>query len=113
MASERSGVTSIVQNESLLAYYFHGVMHCLNLSASAAVKVSAKQNAKNVARKVNKMFETSAKKTALLKSCIKEDVSSQEETKRYLSSRFMWNPVCRTPCIDTGEALKIRGKKFR
>ena len=89
MASERSGVTSIVQNESLLAYYFHGVMHCLNLNASAAVKVSAKQNAKNVARKVNKMFKTSAKKTALLKSCIKEDVSSQEETKRYLCSRFM------------------------
>ena len=84
MASKRLGVTSIVQNESPLAYYFHCAMHCLNLSASAAVKVSATQNAKNVARKVVKMFKTSAKKTALFKFCIKEDVSSQEETKRYL-----------------------------
>ena len=52
MASEQSGVTSIVQNESSLAYYFDCAMHCLNLSASAAVKVSAIQNAENVARKV-------------------------------------------------------------
>ena len=52
MASERSGVTSVVQNESPLACYFHCAMHCLNLSASAAVKVSAIQNAENVARKV-------------------------------------------------------------
>ena len=82
MASERSGVTSIVQNESPLVYYFYCASHCLNLSASAAVKVSAIQNAKNVARKVVKMFKTSAKKTALLKSCFKEDVSGQGETKR-------------------------------
>ena len=40
---------------SLLAYYFHCAMHCLNLSASAAVKVSAMQNGENVARKVVKM----------------------------------------------------------
>ena len=59
-------------------------MHCSNLSTSAAVKVSATQNAEIIARKVVKMFKTSAKKTALLKSCIKEDVSSQGETKRYL-----------------------------
>ena len=59
-------------------------MHCLNLCASAAaVKVSAIQNAETVARKVVKMFKTSAKKTALLKSYINEDVSNQGETKRY------------------------------
>ena len=52
------------------------MLHCLNLSASAAVKVSAIQNAENVARKVVKMLKTSAKKTALLKSCVKEDASS-------------------------------------
>ena len=79
MASERSGVTSIVQNEPSLAYYFHCAMHCINLNASAAVKVSAIQYAENVARKVIKIFKTSAKKTALLKSCIQEDV---EERKR-------------------------------
>ena len=84
LASKRSGVTSTVQNESPQAYYFYCPTHCLNLSASAGVKVSAIQNAKNVlARKMVKMFKTSAKKTALLKSCIK-DVSSQGETKRYL-----------------------------
>ena len=44
----------------------------------SAVKVSAIQNAKNAARKVVKMFKTSENKTALLKSCIKEDVPSQE-----------------------------------
>ena len=57
-------------------------MHFSNLSASAAVKVSVMQNAENVVRKVVKM-QTSAKKTAWWKSCIKEDVSSPEE-KRYL-----------------------------
>ena len=57
-------------------------VHCLNLSASAAAKVSAIQTAENVARKVVKMFKTSVKKTALLKYCIKEDVSSQGETAR-------------------------------
>ena len=41
-------------------------MHCLSLSASAAVKVSAIQNAENVVRKVVKIFKTSAKKIALL-----------------------------------------------
>ena len=84
MASERSGVTSIVQNEFPLTYYFHCAMYCLNLSAFAAVKVSAIQNVDNVARKVVTLFKTSAKKTALWKSCIKEDVSGQRETKRYL-----------------------------
>ena len=107
MASERSGVTSIVQNESPLAYYFHSAVHCLNLSASAAAKVSATENAENVPRKVIKMFKTSAKKAALLKSCIKEDVSSQGEVKCYLVG------LCRMPCVDTGEALKIWGKKFQ
>ena len=84
MASKRSGVTSVVQNEFPLAYYFHCAIHCLNLSASAAVKVSAIQNAENVARKAVKMFKASAKKTALLKCCIKKDVSSQVEAKRHL-----------------------------
>ena len=65
MASERSGVTSVVQNESPLAYCFHCATHCLNSSTSAAVKVSAMQNAENVARKVVKMFKVIAKKTAL------------------------------------------------
>ena len=59
-------------------------MYCINLSASGAVKVSAIQNAENVARKVIKMFKASAKKPAFLKCCIKEDVSSQGEAKRYL-----------------------------
>ena len=54
------------------------------MSACAAVKVSAIQNAENVARKVIKMFKASAKKTALLKCRIKEDVSSHGEAKRYL-----------------------------
>ena len=51
MASAWSGVNSIVQNESPFTYYFHCAVHCLNLSASVAVKVSAMQNAENVARK--------------------------------------------------------------
>ena len=61
LASEGSGVTSVVQNESPLAYYFYCATHCLNLSASAAVKVSAIQKLKkNVARKVVKMFKISS-----------------------------------------------------
>ena len=52
---QRSGVdvtSIIVKNESLLVYHFHCGTLCLNLSISAAVKVSAMQNAENVARKV-------------------------------------------------------------
>ena len=66
---QRSGVdvtSIIVKNESSLVYHFHCATLCLNLSTSAAVKVSAMQNAENIARKVLKMFKTSAKKTALL-----------------------------------------------
>ena len=39
---------------SPLAYYFHCAMHCLNLSASATIKVSAMQNGENVAQKMVK-----------------------------------------------------------
>ena len=107
ISSERSGVTSIVQNESPLAYYFYCATHCLNLSASAAVKVSAIQNAKNVERKVVKMFKTSAKKTALLKSCIKEDVSSQGETKRYLVG------LCETQFVERHVSMPVKHSKLR
>ena len=62
MASEGSGVTSIVQNESPLAFYFYCATQCLNLSAFAAVKVSAIQNAKNVARKVVKCLRPMRRK---------------------------------------------------
>ena len=37
MASERIGVSSIIQNDSPLAFYFHCAMHDINLSASAAI----------------------------------------------------------------------------
>ena len=108
MASERSGIISTVQNEFPLAYHFHCVMHCLNLSASAAVKVSAiqNQNTKNVARKVVKMFKTMAKKTALLKSCIKEDVSSQTETKRYLVG------LCETRFVESQVSISVKRSKL-
>ena len=114
MASERSGVTSVVQNESLLAHYFHCVMHCLNLSASTAIKVSAKQNVENVARKVVKIFKANAKKTALLQRCIKEDASSQGKAKRYLvgfcETRFEERHVS-IPAL-VAEAGSRRGAKF-
>ena len=87
-------------------------MDCLNLSASAAVKVSAIPNGENVAQKVVKMFKASAKKTTLLKCCIKEDVSSEEEKKRCLVG------LCQTRFVDrhvsiphigggSGEALPL------
>ena len=84
--SPENGQVSLqfVQNESPQAYYFHYAMHCLNLSASAAVEISTIQNAEHVTRNVVKMFRTCAKKTALLKFCIKEDVFSHGETIRYL-----------------------------
>ena len=55
-ANSQASLQSLKTNLlSPLAYYFDCAMHCLNLSASAAVKVSAMQNAENVARKVVKM----------------------------------------------------------
>ena len=106
MARERSGVASIVQNESPLAYYFHSATHCLNLSASTAVKISAIQNAYNVAQKVIKMFKTSAKKTVLFKSCIKEDISSQGETKRYLVG------LCETQFVECYVSIPVKHSKL-
>ena len=106
MASEWSGVTSIVQNESPLAYYSHCAMHCLNLSASAAVKVSTIQNTKNVAKKVVKMSTISEKKTALLKFCIKEDVSSQGETKCYLVG------LCETRFVERHVSIPVKHSKL-
>ena len=106
MASERSGVTSIFQNESPLAYYFHCAMHCSNLSASATVKVLATQNAETVAQKMVKMFKTSAKKTALLKSCIKEDVFSKGETKCYLVR------LCKTRFIECHVSIPMMHSKL-
>ena len=106
MASERSGVTSIVQNESPLSYYFYCATHCLNLSASAAVKVSAMQNAKNVARKVVKMFKISAKKTALLKSCINENVYSPGETKRYIVG------LCQSRFVERHVSIPVKHSKL-
>ena len=95
-------------------------MHCLNLSAFAAVKVSAIQNVENVAQKVVKMLKTSAKKTALLKSCIKEDVSSQAEAKRYLvgfyETRFVEHhaliPVKHSK-LGAKNSKKFAGKLFK
>ena len=71
-------------------------MLCLNLSVSAPVKVLAIQNAENVVRKVVKWLKTSAKKTALMKSCVKEDVSCQGETKCYFVAYVkpdLWNAM--------------------
>ena len=81
-------------------------MHCLNLSASAAVKVSAIQNAENIAQKVVKMFKTSAKKTALMKSCIKEDVCSQIETKCYLVG------LCETRFVERHVLILVKLSKL-
>ena len=81
-------------------------MHCLSLSASAAVKVSATKYAENVARKVVKIFKISAKKTALLKSCIKEDVSSQREAKLYLVR------LCETGFIECHVSIPVKQSKL-
>ena len=89
----------------LLAYYFCCATHYLNLSASSAVKVSATQNAENVTQKVVKMFKTSAKKTALLKSSI-TDVSSQGETKRYLVS------LCETRFVERHVSIPVKHSKL-
>ena len=76
------------------------------MSASAAVKVSAIQNAENVAGKVVKMLKTNAKKIALLKSCIEEDVSSQGETKRYLVG------LCETRFVEGRISIPVMHSKF-
>ena len=86
-------------------------------ASAAAVKVSTIQNPENVVSKVVKMFQTSAKKTALLKSCIKEDISKVKEKQNVILSAYVKPGLYRTPCIDIGKALmgkkvKIMGKKF-
>ena len=53
-----------------------------------------------------KMFKTSAKKTALLKSCIKEDVSSQGETKRYLVG------LCETRFVERHVSTPVKHSKL-
>ena len=64
------------------------------------------QNAENVARKVVKMFKTSMKKTAWLKSCIKEDVSGQEEKKRHLVG------LCETRFVQRHVSILVKHSKL-
>ena len=52
------------------------------------------------------MFKTSAKKTALLKSCIKEDVSSQGETKRHLVG------LCETQFVERHVSIPVKHSKL-
>ena len=52
------------------------------------------------------MFKTNAEKTALLKSCIKEDVSSQGETKRYLVG------LCETRFIERHVSIPVKHSKL-
>ena len=52
------------------------------------------------------MFKTSAKKTALLKSCIKEDVSSQRETKPYLVG------LCETRFVERHASIPVEHSKL-
>ena len=53
-----------------------------------------------------KMIKTSAQKTALLKPCIKEDVSSQGETKRYLVS------LCETRFVERYVSIPVKHSKL-
>ena len=50
--------------------------------------------------------KTSAKKTALLKSCIKEDVSSQGKTKRYLVG------LCETRFVKCHVSIPVKHSKL-
>ena len=52
------------------------------------------------------MFKTNAKKTALLKSCIKEDVSNQGETKRYLVG------LCETRFVQRHASIPVKHSKL-
>ena len=53
------------------------------------------------------MCNTSAKKTALLKSCIKKDVSSQGETKRCLVGS------CETRFVEHHVSIPVKHSKLR
>ena len=66
-----NGQASLQLFHTSLRWHIIFTMPCI---ASAAVKVGATQNAENVAQKVVKMFQISARKTALLKSYIKKNV---------------------------------------
>ena len=81
-------------------------MHCLTLSASAAVKVSAMQNAKNVARKMLKMFWTSEENSVVEVLRIKGDLSSQRETKRYLVG------LCETRFVDRHVSIPVKHSRL-
>ena len=74
-------------------------MRCLNLNASAAVKVTAIRNVENVARKVEE------NSVVPLQSCIKKDVTSQGETKRYLVGS------CETRFVERHVSIPIKYSK--
>ncbi|KAJ8035282.1 52 kDa repressor of the inhibitor of the protein kinase [Holothuria leucospilota] len=98
MASERVGVSATIQNEAPLAFYFHCAMHCLNLSASAAIKVPPIRNAENVVREISTTFRASAKKTNLLK-CLIESDSGISTTKKHLVT------LCETRFVERHTAV--------
>ena len=63
------------------------------------------QKAENVALQVVQVFKTSAKKTALLKSGIK-DVSSQGKKKRYLVG------LCETRFVERHVSIPVKHSKL-
>ena len=88
-------------------YYFHCAMHCLNLSASAAVKFSNTKCCKRYTkRQVFKCLRPVLRKQRCLSPCIKEDVFSRGETKRYLVS------LCETQFVERHVSIPMKHSKF-
>ena len=98
MSSERVGVSAVFRNEAPLAHYFHCVMHCLNLTASKAIKVPGIRHAEDIVEEVSRFFRSSAKRTDLLKSLI-EQGKSEVKLKKHLTT------LCKTRFVERHTAV--------
>ena len=85
LASNGVGASSKFRSESNHAYYFHCVMHCLNLSATKAVSVPAIRNAHDTINQVVTCFKSSSKRTLLLKSIICNEHDTRISKKHLIS----------------------------
>ena len=98
MSSELVGVAAVFQEEAHLAHYFHCVMHCLNLTASQAIKVPGIRHAEDVIEEVSKFFRSSAKRTDLLTSIIEKE-STDSKSKKQLTT------LCKTRFVERHTAV--------
>jgi len=90
MSAVFNGVQAIISNEHPAALYVHCSSHCLNLTLSAACKLSDIRNAHGIVGEVADFFSRSAKRVTLFLKCVEELVPEMKRKKLVQLCETRW-----------------------